>query len=525
MNTSNIIKTKHLTRQAIIYIRQSTLSQVIHHQESLKLQYALQQRALQLGWKEADIKIIDKDLGLSGSSTQNRKGFKEMLSKVALKEVGIILSYDVTRLSRNCSDWYPLLDICGYSDCLIADCDGIYDPSTSNGRLLLGLKGQLSELELNTISKRMTAGLLNKAKRGELKLQLPAGLVRDQQGVVHKDPNIEVRSRLEMIFDTFQRLGAATQVVRYLKEKGLDIPRLDYQKDTIWQRPKIRTIVRILKNPAYAGAFVYGRTRSVQQKLDPSRKSSKTLPMDEWKVIVKDKYPAYISWETFLNNQKKIANNYSDYKKRRTTGLPRQGSAMVAGIIYCGSCGRKISVQYSHRPRYVCSTLSTEFLDTNCQSVKLSIVDEQVVKHFLSAFAPIELDVYIHAVEQLKKTENQTMMEQQKQVQRLEYQSNLVRKQFDKVDPDNRLVAAELELRWEESLQRLKQAQLDLEHNSPKVNRFELPKDVVKKFRNIGAHIGNLWKESSLTTMTKKALIRCLIDKVVIHRTKRGCYI
>ena len=264
MSTTELITPTHLARKAIIYIRQSTPQQVLTNRESTRLQYALKQRAVDLGWQPDDIEIIDADLGLRGASAEQRKGFQELVAKVTLGQVGLILSFDVTRLSRNCSDWYPLLDVCGYRHCLIADPHNIYDPATIDGRLLLGLKGQLSELELHTIRARMTAGLLNKARRGELALQLPIGLLRNGLGQVVKNPNLEVQRRLELVFNSFLRLKTAGKVVRHLNEQSLRIPRRDRFGDVIWKRPTVAAILDILKNPAYAGAFVYGRTRTIR---------------------------------------------------------------------------------------------------------------------------------------------------------------------------------------------------------------------------------------------------------------------
>ena len=257
MTTSELVTLEHLNRKAIIYIRQSTPHQLISNQESLRLQYSLRQRAIELGWSESNIEVIDSDLARTGASAEQRPGFKEMLAQVTLGLIGIILSYDVTRLSRNCSDWYPLLDLCGYKSCLIADRDGVYDPGSSNGRLLLGLKGQISEVELHTIRARLTAGILSKAQRGELGLTLPVGLIRDELGVVHKDPNREVQDRIDLIFQSFLRLKSACKVLRMCNEQGLYIPRRDRFGDITWRKPSVAAIISMLKNPAYAGAFVY----------------------------------------------------------------------------------------------------------------------------------------------------------------------------------------------------------------------------------------------------------------------------
>src|SRR6266480_6951070 len=361
MSRSELVSLYHLQRKALIYIRQSTPHQVLSNQESLRLQYALQQRALELGWRAEDIEIIDADLGLTATSASHRAGFQELVAKVTLGQVGIILSVDVMRLSRNCSDWYPLLDVCGYRGCLIADRDGIYDPGSANGRLLLGLKGQLSELELHTIKARMTAGLLNKAQRGELALSLPIGLVRNAIGKVHKDPNREVQDRLALIFTTFLRARSASKVLQFLNTHDLCLPRRDRFGDLVWKRPTVAAILQILKNPAYAGAFVYGRTRTVHTDPASPRAKQIRLPQDEWKIRVPDVYPAYIPWHTFEQIQSMLADNYAAYDRNKTRGVPRPGAALLQGMVACGECGHRMVIQYKHGPRYLCNYLRQQY--------------------------------------------------------------------------------------------------------------------------------------------------------------------
>lgn len=259
MNTSELITPDHLSRQALIYIRQSSPSQTITNQESLRLQYALRQRAAEFGWPPEAVAVIDADLGQTGSTAEGRRGFQDLVTRVTLGQVGIIFSYDVTRLSRNCSDWYQLLDLCGFRRCLIGDRDGIYDPASINGRMLLGLKGQISELELHTIKARLTAGLVNKARRGELALTLPVGLVRDELGQVTKHPDAEVRSRIELVFSSFLQRRSLAKVMRHLTANDLPVPRRDRFGDVAWRRATVSSVGAILRNPAYAGAFAYGQ--------------------------------------------------------------------------------------------------------------------------------------------------------------------------------------------------------------------------------------------------------------------------
>jgi DNA invertase Pin-like site-specific DNA recombinase len=288
MNTSDLIQPRHLTRRAIVYVRQSSPNQVLNNQESQRLQYALTQRALELGWHEQDIKVVDTDQGVTGTVAESREGFQQLVADVALNKVGILIAYEAQRLARNCTHWYQLLDLCGRTDCLIADRDGVYDASSVNGRLLLGLKGQISELEIHILRGRLTAGILSKAKRGELAIRLPTGLTRLPSGKVIKHPDREVQSRLQLIFDSLLEKKSIAQVVRFLVEQDLKIPRRDGFGDIQWNRPTTSRISTIVKNPAYAGAFTYGRTRSVRDE-KTGKIRLKHLPMEEWKICIKDK--------------------------------------------------------------------------------------------------------------------------------------------------------------------------------------------------------------------------------------------
>src|SRR3954449_1082793 len=297
MSISELITPFHLGRQALIYIRQSSPHQVLTNQESRRLQYALRQRALECGWRPDAIEVIDADQSRTASTTQGREGFKEIAARVTLDQVGIIFSYDVTRMARNCTDWYQVLDLCGYRRCLIGDRDGIYDPATINGRLLLGLKGQISELGLHTIKARLTAGLINKAQRGELELTLPVGLTRDALGRVVKRPDREVQDRIDLVFATFLRVRSLAAVVRSFNTESMFVPRRDRFGDVAWRRPTVSSVGAILKNPAYAGSFVYGRTRT--ERTGPDRPPvQKPLPVSEWRIHLRDVYPPYIDWAT-----------------------------------------------------------------------------------------------------------------------------------------------------------------------------------------------------------------------------------
>ncbi len=522
MSKSELVTAQHLQRKAIIYIRQSTPHQVLSNQESLRLQYALQQRALELGWRAEDIEIIDYDLGLTAAFASHRSGFQELVTKVSLGQVGIVLSVEVTRLSRNCSDWYPLLDVCAYRGCLIADCDGIYDPGSANGRLLLGLKGQLAELELHTIRARMTAGLLNKAQRGELALSLPIGLVRDAIGKVHKEPHREIQDRLDLVFTTFLRVRSANKVLQFLNAHDLCLPRRDRFGEVVWKKPTVAAILQLLKNPAYAGAFVYGKTRSIRKDPTSPHTQEVRLPMDQWKIRVNDVYPAYIAWETFEHIQEMLADNYAAYDRNKSRGVPRDGAALLHGIVYCGECGHKMMIQYKHGTRYLCNALRQQYHVPVCQCIPADSVDQHVVESFFQALSPVELDVYAAAVTAQEATFQQIEHAHQQHLERLSYEAALAQRQFNRVDPDNRLVAAELEKRWETALADLKQAEeAQAARSSSPAPLLALSPELATAFRAIGQHLPALWQQGRVAQRHKKALLRALIDKVVVHRLAR----
>jgi len=519
---SPLVTPQHRRGTAIIYIRQSTPHQVLSNQESLRLQYALRQRALTLGWHAADIEVIDADLGRTATAAEQRPGFQELVARVTLGQVGLILSFDVTRLARNCSDWYPLLDLCGYKGCLIADGDGVYDPASTNGRLLLGLKGQLSELELHTIRARLTAGLLNKAARGELALQLPVGLVRGADGRVSKDPNREVQERITLVFAAFRQLRSASKVLHFLNDQQLPLPRRDRFGDIVWRSPRVAAILAMLKNPAYAGAFVYGRTRTLRRGGPSGKPVQQRLPLEAWRIRVNDVYPAYVSWEEFERIQAMLQDNYAEYDRHQTRGVPRAGAALLHGLVYCGACGHKLLVQYKGGTRYLCNYLRQQYGVPVCQHLPADPIDAWVVAAFFQALRPVELDAYARAVAAEQEVATRVQQAQYQQRERLRYQAALVERQFLRADPDNRLVTAELEQRWEAALRALKDAEDAAARQEPTaVTLLPLPDELRTAFSDIGQHLPGLWDEGRLTQPQKKALLRCLIDKVVIQRVAR----
>jgi DNA invertase Pin-like site-specific DNA recombinase len=522
MLTSELVQPHHLARLAVIYVRQSSPNQVLTHQESLRLQHALQQRAEQLGWSPVNIQVIDADLGQTARTTVGRSGFQELVTRVSTDQVGIIFSYEVTRLARNCTDWYPLLDVCGFRRCLIADCDGVYDPGSVNGRLLLGLKGQISELELHTIRNRLQAALLQKAQRGELAQTLPAGLVRDGAGIVRQDPHQEVQSRIALVFTTFAEQRATTRVVRSLRQHHLRLPRKNRCGEIVWRWPTTAAIASILQNPAYAGAYVRGRTQTYWKNGKPLQKR---LPLAQWKICLRDQYPAYISWEQFEKIQAMLQDNYSAYDRNRTRGVPRSGQALLHGLVCCGQCGHQMVVQYKGGTQYLCNQLRGQYQVPVCQRLPADAIDGWVVNQFFAAFAEAELDLYALAVQQTEREQEQVAHAHQQQRQRLQYEAQLAERQFRRADPENRLVTAELERRWEQALQAVAEAEEAWRREEAHRAAVQpLAPEVRQALERAGKQLPELWgREDFFSQAQRKALLRCLIDKVVVHRTAPDC--
>jgi DNA invertase Pin-like site-specific DNA recombinase len=518
MPVSELITPEHLNRQALIYVRQSSPHQTLTNQESLRLQYALRQRAAECGWPAEAVHVIDADLGQTGSTTEGRRGFQDLVTRVTLGQVGMIFSYDVTRLSRNCSDWYQLLDLCGFRHCLIGDRDGIYDPASINGRLLLGLKGQISELELHTIKARLTAGLINKAQRGELALILPVGLVRDELSRVVKHPDREVQSRIELVFASFLRLRSLAQVMRHLTAEKLLVPRRNRFGEVAWRRATVSNVGAILRNPAYAGAFVYGRTRSI--RTTPNRPAIQKLqPVAQWRILIRDHYPAYVDWDTFEKIAAMIRDNHSEYQRNRTRGTPRRGQALLQGLTACGECGHKMVVQYKGRPSYICNHLRQQHGEPVCQRLPAGAIDEFVTGQFFDALAPAEVDLHDRVCHERDRACEDVRRAREQQLERLRYQASLAERQFQKADPDNRLVAAELEKRWEAALRELRA----VEHghardNDPNPDQAPLDAATRQALIAVGSSLPQWWEADRFSREQQKALLRCLIDKVVLHR-------
>jgi DNA invertase Pin-like site-specific DNA recombinase len=514
------IGARHCERQAVVYVRQSTMRQVEQNRESTRLQYGLADRACRLGWRQEQILVIDDDLGRSAASALDRPGFQRLVAEVGLGHVGLVLGIEVSRLARSCRDWHQLLEMCALFDTLIGDADGIYDPSTYNDRLLLGLKGTMSEAELHILKARMHEGRRAKAARGELVLGLPRGYVLKPSGEVALDPDEGVQQVIRLVFAVFERRRSVSGVLRYLVDHEIQLPdriRTGPNKGDIrWNRPSRATLSDMLRHPAYAGAYVYGRRHHDGRLRVPGQPhSGRRFRRDPqtWTVLQQGAYPAYIDWGTFERNQEQMAAN-----RNRYPGIPRGGGALLGGLVACGVCGRRMFTGYNddgHEARYVCNQMAATFGAPRCQSISACPVDEHVSALMLSALAPSAIEVSLQVAEDLE-LERQQLHEQWKQrLERAGYETALARRRYEAVDPQNRLVARTLERDWEAAL--TAEQALRAEHERALARAPErLTEEEKATVRRLASDIPALWRAPTTTARDRQAIARLKIERVVI---------
>jgi len=461
---SSQVDAAHRAKLAYIYVRQSTAGQVRQHQESTTLQYRLADRAAGLGWPRERIVVIDDDLGKSGTASAERQGFQRLIAEIGLGKAGLVLSLDASRLARNNRDWHQLLELCSIFGVVIGDGERLYDPGVYHDRLLLGLSGIMSEAELHQIRMRLHQGERQKAARGELRLPLPAGLVEERGGGVALNPDEEVQARLRLVFDSFRAHPSAKAVMRELQRHGLTLPVRPLHGPAphavVWVTPSSTRILQVLHNPAYAGAYVYGRRRQDPTRRQPGSAQCATVKVaiDQWPVCLRDAHPGYIGWEEFMANQARLADNVACHVAERP-GVARRGGALLQGIVGCGRCGRRMGVRYSgphgDYPVYVCNADHQQNGQPRCQEVRALAVDRAIAQELLDALAPDQIALAIAAVGQIEAETR--MLEQQWTLkrERARYEAERARRQYDAVEPENRLVARSLERVWEEKLRAL----------------------------------------------------------------------
>jgi DNA invertase Pin-like site-specific DNA recombinase len=528
INSAKILPT-HRERQAVVYVRQSDPKQVLKNRESGFNQRALRERALELGWKKHQVVVVDDDQGQSGKEASARGGFQALVADVSFRKIGIIMGYEVSRLSRNNVDWQQLLQLCALFDTLIGDADGIYNPRDFNDRLLLGIKGTISEAELHSLRLRLDAGRLSKAKRGELIHHLPTGLVRDSDGQVHFDPDVSVQERIRLVFDKFFELESMQKVLRYLAKNDLQLPRRQtsglHAGDVLWRAPSISAITGILKNPAYAGAFAYGRRSAEPTRQIPGRRATGRLrqPRERWQALVHDVYPAYLSWAKYEQIQATIAENQQKMAERLTRKQAiRQGAALLTGLVRCGICGHTMQVVYKvNRFQYICQVAQSRYAQPTCQYLSGRPLDEAVVQEFFRVLQPAEIDALERVNAQQQAHQEEIVRHLGQEATRLEYAAKRAERQYNCVDPENRLIAATLEKKWESALtewEQVKTRLADAQAKAPKA--VPITAELRAAFTDVGRRLPDIWPE--LSAEAKKRLLRTLITGVNLRREENG---
>ncbi|MEJ2239904.1 MAG: recombinase family protein, partial [Gemmatimonadales bacterium] len=522
MTEQSKVTPNHLKRAAFVYVRQSTPTQVEHHRESTERQYALVDKAHGLGWPRDQVSIIDEDLGLSGANATARSGFARMTAEVALARVGIILGLEVSRLARNNADWYQLLDLCAMTDTLIGDADGVYHPALFNDRLVLGLKGTMSEAELHILRARLDGGIRNKAARGELRRGLPVGFVwGEADGEVRLHPDEAVTGAIRTVFERFEEFGSARRVWLWFRSEGLDFPLQSIQlPDIQWVAPTYHAIHSVLTSPVYAGAYVYGKTRH-ERYVDEHgrvRKRVRKLPQSEWGVLIHDHHEGYIDWVTYEANQTRLSRNTRP-QPHQGSGAVREGAALLQGLAICGHCGRRLRTHYRgrhHTPGYHCAGKDiVHGRGVYCLNVGGVQIDQAVTDAFLEALTPAGVKAALAAAEQLEANHDAALAQWRLALERARYEAERAERRYRAVEPENRLVARGLEAEWEKRLRELEQAEAELARREAQRPRT-LSNDERRTVRALATDLKRVWNAPTTTVRDQKELLRTLLEEVII---------
>ena len=514
------VTTEHLARSAYVYIRQSTADQLTHNHESRRRQYGLVDRARQLGWTA--VEVIDDDLGRSGGGIA-RPGFERLLAAICEVRVGAVLTIEVSRLARNGRDWHTLIEFCGLVGTIIVDEDGIYDPRHPNDRLLLGMKGTMSELELSLFRQRSQEALKQKARRGALVLGVAAGYVRVGRDRIEKNPDRRVRNALQLVFAKFAELQSARQVHLWLRDEGIELPvksRDGEARGVVWRLPGYNVVHNILTNPIYAGAYAFGRTTS-KVSVEHGRKRVRRgvhRPMAEWDVLIKDHHAAYITWEEFERNQRVIANNATGKGSATVKGAIRRGELLLPGLLRCGHCGRKLHVSYSGKlGRYSCYGARTNHGTARCITISGLSIDAAVGAEVLRILKPLGIDAAVRAIETQTSETSAAQRQLELSLQQARYEAAHARRQYDAVDPTNRLVAGELERRWNEALQAVHRIEGEIAAivaaKPPPLGERER-----QQLMQLGADLDLAWSHPGATAATRKRILRTALNEIVVRK-------
>jgi len=517
------VRPEHLDRNAYLYIRQSTLRQVVENSESTKRQYALRDRALALGWDAQQIVVIDCDLGQSGASAADREGFQKLVTEVTMGRAGIVLGLEVSRLARSSTDWHRLLDLCAWSHTLILDEDGIYDPGQYNDRLLLGLKGAMSEAELHILGSRMRGGILNKVRRGEFAIPLPAGFLYDASQHVILDPDQQVQQSIRQVFGAFRRTGSVMGVVHEFRAKQWKFP-VHTRKgprpgDLEWGELTRNRVNSVLRNPRYAGAYAYGQNRH-RKKPDGAGRCTQRLPREQWYQLQCHAHPGYLSWEEYEENVKHLREN-APAAQPQGRGAVREGTALLQGLVYCGVCGARMAVRYHGRgnrlvPDYFCDGNSSKRGVPPCQCIPGGSLDQVIGKVLVETITPVELELALAVQREIDEREVETGRLYQMQVERARYESTLAERRYKAVDPDNRLVAGTLEVEWNDKLRRVREA--EQEYERLRLARQAVTAQTREQILRLADDFPQMWQDPKTPDRERKRMARLLIEDVTLIR-------
>jgi DNA invertase Pin-like site-specific DNA recombinase len=518
------VTARHLKRNAYLYVRQSTLRQVFENTESTERQYALRQRAVALGWPREKIVVIDSDQGQSGASMEGRDGFQRLVADVGMGRAGIVMGLEVSRLARNSSDWHRLLEICALSDTLILDEDGVYDPGHFNDRLLLGLKGTMSEAELHVLRARLRGGIISKAQRGELESPLPIGFCYDANLRVILDPDKQVQETIRTFFKTFRRTGSACATMKDFRARGIRFPRRPRtgpaKGETVWGDLEHSRALWMLHNPRYAGAFFFGRSR--QRRHGDRSGTFERLPREEWTALIPGAHVGYITWQEFEENQRRLRENSQAQGADRRKSPPREGPALLQGLVICGVCGERMTVRYNVRdgkilPTYACQRKGIERGEPACQLIPGQHIDDAVGRLMIDAVTPMALEVTLTVQKELESRASEADRLASHQVERARYEADLARRRFMKVDPDNRLVADELEAEWNRKLRALTEAQEEYQRRRQS-EKTALDEQQRSRILSLSSDLPKLWSESTTPDRERKRMVRLLIEDVTLTK-------
>ena len=514
------IQPEHLEKLAIVYVRQSSPQQVLENRESTARQYALAQYAEVLGWPAERVLVIDEDQGQSGKTAENRSGFQRLLAEVTMEHAGIVLGLEMSRLARSSKDWHHLFELCGLVGALLADQEGVYDANDPNDRLVLGLKGIMSEMELQTMRNRLDRGRLNKAQRGEMFHGVPMGYVILPTGEVDFDPDEQAREVMQLIFDKFEELGSIYGLFHWLIRNDIRMPiraRTGAKKEQLdWRRPSIPTLAQVLRHPIYAGAYAYGRRPAdPKRRLSPGNRYRPWVPMEQWKVLIKDRLPAYIGWDQYMKNRKRIEENRNGSE---SSGVARQGAALLSGLLVCGNCNRHMQPSYHGRDvaQYHCNRPYVEGTEPRCYGLSSQAIDELLSKQVLRALEPAAVQLSIHVQADVEQERQRLDKHWQQRRKRARYDVEMAERRYQAVDPENRLVASTLEKQWEKALSEERQVQEEYDrflNETP----LRLSDEEQSRIEALAQDIPTLWTAEGTTNADRKQMIRCLVERVVVH--------